>query len=366
MTSFTHFAKGGAFAGAIVASAVGLSAQAQAQSGDLYAGKTLTVLVGLAAGGSADTLVRAFVPHLKRHIPGDPNIVVQNMPGAGGMVAFNYVYEKAAPDGSTIILSLWDPLAQALGGQGLRARYDQYEFLGGISDLRVNYMRVDAVPGGMKTPADVMKAKDIAVGAYASTDVAGILAHLSLKTLGVPHKVVTGYRGGADVFLALQRGEVHVHNTSLPTFRTRSKAFITSGEGIGLSYLTPSNEKGEFTRRADVTDMPAFQDLYREVHGKLPSGPNWDALNWMVQQFGEIAYVGLAPPKTPEPALNALRKGIEATMADKAFIEESTKRNGLPFEYVSVKDGQQIFKALSNVSPTVLSTLRETLGSMSK
>jgi Tripartite tricarboxylate transporter family receptor len=362
MKTFRGAASGAAF----IMAAVGASGQALAQTSDVYAGKTLTVLVGLAAGGSADTLVRAFTPHLKRHIPGEPNIVVQNMPGAGGMVAFNYVYEKAAPDGSTIIFSLWDPLAQALSAKRLRARYDQYEFLGGISDLRVNYMRVDAVPGGMKTPADVMKAKDIAVGAYASTDVAGILAHLSLKTLGVPHKVVTGYRGGADVFLALQRGEVHVHNTSLPTFRTRSKAFITSGEGIGLSYLTPSNEKGEFTRRADVTDMPAFQDLYREVHGKLPSGPNWDALNWMVQQFGEIAYVGLAPPKTPEPALNALRKGIEATMADKAFIEESTKRNGLPFEYVSVKDGQQIFKALSNVSPTVLSTLRETLGSMSK
>ena len=353
-------------ASSVTCLAAGLAAPAHAQSSDVYAGKTLTVLVGLAAGGSADTLVRAFVPHLKRHIPGDPNIVVQNMPGAGGMIAFNYVYEKAAPDGSTIIFSLWDPLAQALGGQGLRARYDQYEYLGGISDLRVNYMRVDAVPGGMKTSADVMKAKDIAVGAYASTDVAGILAHLSLKTLGVPHKVVTGYRGGADVFLALQRGELHVHNTSLPTYRTRSKAFFTSGEGIGRSYITPSDEKGEFTRRADVTDMPAFQDLYKDVHGKLPSGPSWEALNWMVQQFGEIAYVGLAPPKTPEPALAALRKGIEATMADPQFVEESTKRNGLPFEYVSVKDGQRLFKALSNVSPNVLGTLRETLGSMSK
>jgi hypothetical protein len=341
------------------------AALAQAPTADLYAGKTLTVLVGLAPGGSADTLVRAFVPHFRRHIPGQPNVVVQNMPGAGGVLAFNYVYEKATPDGMTMIYSLWDPLAQALGGQGLRARYDQYEYLGGISDIRVNYMRVDAVPGGMKKPADIMKAKDIAIGAYATTDVAGILAHLSLKTLGVPHKVVTGYRGGADVFLALQRGEVHVHNTSLATFRTRSKAFVTSGEGVGFSYLTASDSQGAFTKSKDIDDMPAFQDLYKEVHGKLPSGPDWDALNWTVQQFGELAYVGLAPPKTPAPALAVLRKAFADTMEDKAYIEESTKRNGLPFEYVDVKQGQGVFKSLSEVSPQVLTTLRASIGNMS-
>jgi hypothetical protein len=359
-----------AFSAIVSASATFLAlgaqgALAQAPAADLYAGKTLTVLVGLAPGGSADTLVRAFVPHFRRHIPGQPNIVVQNMPGAGGVLAFNYVYEKATPDGMTMIYSLWDPLAQALGGQGLRARYDQYEYLGGISDIRVNYMRVDAVPGGMKKPADIMKAKDIAIGAYANTDVAGILAHLSLKTLGVPHKVVTGYRGGADVFLALQRGEVHVHNTSLATFRTRSKAFVTSGEGVGFSYLTASDSNGAFTKSKDIDDMPAFQDLYKEVHGKLPSGPDWDALNWTVQQFGELAYVGLAPPKTPAPALAVLRKAFADTMADKAYIDESTKRNGLPFEYVDVKHGQGVFKSLSEVSPQVLTTLRASIGNMS-
>jgi hypothetical protein len=151
--------------------------------------------------------------------------------------------------------------------------------------------------GGMGRRPVALRAQEIAIGAYATTDVAGILAHLSLKTLGVPHKVVTGYRGGTDVFLALQRGEVHVHNTSLATFRTRSKAFVTSGEGVGFSYLTASDSQGAFTKSKDIDDMPSFQDLYKEVHGKLPSGPDLDALNWTVQLFGELAYVGLAPPK---------------------------------------------------------------------
>jgi hypothetical protein len=335
-----------------------------ARADDYYAGKTITVIVGLAPGGSADTLVRMFTPYLRKHIPGDPNIIVQNMPGAGGVLSFNYMYEKAKPDGQTMIFTLWDPLAQAFGNQGLRARYDQYDFLGGTGDIRVNYMRVDSVPGGAKKPADIMKAKDVVIGAYATTDLSGILAHLSLKTLGVPHKVVTGYRGGADVFLALQRGEVNVHDTSLATFRTRSKSFISTGEGIGLCYLVPSDAKGDYQRSAQVTDMPAFQDLYKEVHGKLPSGPLWDAFNWTVQQFSDLAHVAMAPPGTPGPVLAVLRKGFEDAMNDPEFIKESTTRNGLPFDYVNVEHGKRVFRALSEVSPETLATLRASLETM--
>lgn len=344
--------------------AVAFASGAKAQT-DFYAGKTLTVYVGLAAGGSADTLVRGFTPYLKKHLPGQPNIVVQNMPGAGGVVAFNYIHGVAKPDGTSIVYSLWDPLAQALGNQGLKARYDQYEFLGGISDVRVNYFRTDAAPGKAKVPADIMKATELTVGAYASTDVAGILAHLSLEVLGLKHKVVTGYRGGADVFLALQRGEVNTHNTSLATFRTRSKQFVEAGDGMGLAYLVASDAKGAFQRKPEIKDMPAFQDLYQQIHGKLPSGPLWDALNWTTRQFGEVAYVGLAGPGTPEPAVSALRSGIKAAFEDKEFITETTKRFGLPYDYVGVEQGKAVFKELSNTPPAVLDTLRQTMTLMS-
>ena len=352
-------------AGALIASSFLASMPARAQQPiENFSGKTLTIVVGLAAGGSADTLVRLFTPHLKKHIPGEPNILVQNMPGAGGVLSFNYMYEKAKPDGQTIIMTLWDPLAQALGNQGLRARYDQYDFIGGISDIRVNYMRVDSVPGGAKKPADVMRAKDISIGAYATTDISGILSHLTLKNLGVPHKVVTGYRGGSDVFLALQRGEVHVHNTSIGTYRTRSKSFITTGEGMGLAYLVPSDDKGNYKRDPRITDMPVFQDLYKEIHGKLPEGAEWNAFNWAVQQFGDLAYVAMAPPGTPPATLAVLRKAMKDAMEDPAFIDESTKRNGLPFDYVSLEEGAKVFRDLSNVSPAVLNTLRGSIESM--
>ncbi|HXF55584.1 MAG TPA: hypothetical protein VNK52_15835 [Hyphomicrobiaceae bacterium] len=339
---------------------------AAAQSGEFYAGKTLTIIVNLAAGGTVDTFVRSFVPYLKKHIPGDPNIVVQNMPGAGGLLATNYLMEKAARDGLTITYGPWDPLAQALGNQGLRARYEQFEYLGGTSDIRVNYARTDSIPGGLKKPADIAKAKDIAVGALNNTDISGLVAHLSLNVLGVPHKFVTGYRGGQDIFLAMQRGEIQLHNTSIGTFRTRSGNFIKSGEGMGIAYLVVVDKNGSFERNKLITEMPAFPDLYKEVHGKMPSGPDFDALNWLIQQFGDLAFVGLAPPDTPPQALAALRKGFEGAVNDPEFAEWALKRNGIPYEFVKVERGKAVFKSLAEVSPEVLKTVKATIEAAGK
>src|SRR5882757_4199323 len=179
---------------------------ATAQSGDFYAGKTLRIIVGLEAGGTVDTLARTFSLHLRKHIPGNPAIIVQNMPGAGGWGATNYLQERAAPDGLTILYGPWDPLAQALGDQGLRARYQDFEYLGGTGDIRVNYARTDVVQGGIKSPRDIVQADNVILGALNKSDISGLLPHLVLDVLGVRHKMVIGYRGGADVFLAMQRG----------------------------------------------------------------------------------------------------------------------------------------------------------------
>src|SRR5262245_66411536 len=94
-----------------VLAAVGLTPPASAQ--DFYAGKTLRIIVGVEAGGTVDTLARTILGHLRRHIPGNPTIVIQNMPSAAGVGATNFIYEKAEPDGLTILFNSWDPLAQA-------------------------------------------------------------------------------------------------------------------------------------------------------------------------------------------------------------------------------------------------------------
>jgi hypothetical protein len=338
-------------------------AQAAAQAAEIFAGKTVKVVVGLEAGGTVDSLARAFSVYLRKHLPGNPTILIQNMPGAGGKTATNYLQERAAPDGLTILYGPWDPLAQALGDQGLRARYEGFDYLGGTGDIRVDYARTDAVPGGIRTPRDLAKADTVILGALNNTDISGLLPHLSLSVLGVKHKVIFGYRGGNDVFLAMQRGEVQFHNTSISTFRGRNAAFVKSGQGIGIDYLVAVDRDGSFRKSPFITEMPAFPQLYRAIHGAAPSGAEWDALNWLTHQTGEMTFVGLAPRGLPPAALAALRNAFDAASNDPDFIAESVKRNGVPFTTVNVERGQAIFRSLAEVTPEVLHTLRAAIGS---
>jgi hypothetical protein len=342
-------------AGAMALATIGQPAVAQ--QGDYYAGKTLRVIVGLEAGGTVDTFARTFANYLHKHIPGNPTIIVQNMPGAGGKTSTNYVFERAAPDGLTMLYGPWDPLAQALGDQGLRARYEKFEFLGGTGDVRVIYGRRDIVAGGVKSPADVAKAEAVVLGSLNNTDISGLLPHLALRVLGIKHKLVVGYRGGNDVFLALQRGEVNVHSTSITTFRGRNAPFVKS-DGIGFAYLVPVDGGGRYETSKFITEMPAFPDLHKQMRGTMPSGAMWDALNWLTNQTGELTFVGLAPPSTPPEPLTILRKAYDAAANDPEFIKESTKRYGMPYTYIDVERGREVFRSLAGVEPGVLTTLR--------
>jgi putative tricarboxylic transport membrane protein len=347
-------------AGWMIAAGLVLVDEAHAQ-GEFYAGKRLTVIVGVDAGGTIDTLARTFAAQLRKHVPGNPTIVVQNMPGAGSTIATNYVYERAAADGLTVLYNSWDPLAQALGDQLLRARYDRFEYLGGTGDIRVNYARTDTVPGGIKAPRDIVKADNVILGALNKTDISGLLPKLALQVLGIKHRMVVGYRGGQDVFLAMQRGEVQFHSTSISTFRSRNAAFVKSGDGIGIAYLVGVDRNGAYQKGQYITEMPAFPDLYRELNGRPPSGPDWDALNWLTSQIGEMTYVGFAPPGTPPAALAALRAGFEGASNDPEFVDDAIKRNGVPFTFVNVARGQVIFRSLADVTPEVLGTLRASI-----
>jgi hypothetical protein len=328
------------------------------QPAEFYAGKTLRILVGLEAGGTVDTWARRFAAQLRKHIPGQPNVILQNMPSAAGVGATNFLYEKAEPDGLTILFNSWDPLAQALGDQGLRARYDHFEFLGGIGDVRVIYARTAAVPGGMKTPADLVKADNLIVGSLNYTNQSGLLPDLALATLDLKHRVIVGFRGGSDVFLAMQRGEVDVHSTSIASFRTRNAGFIKSGAGLGIAYLVPVDANGHYQRNKLITEMPAFPDLYQEIRGKMPSGKTWEAFNWLTNQIGEMTYIAVAPPHTPAGPLAALRKGFEGVAHDEEFEKEMLTQQGMSYSHIGPEQGAAIFRSLTDVSPDIMSTVR--------
>jgi hypothetical protein len=108
--------------------------------------------------------------------------------------------------------------------------------------------------------------------------------------------------------------------------------------------------------------VPAFPDLYRELYGKLPSGENWDALNWLTTQTSGLAYAAFAPRGTPPNALSALRSAFDRAAGDPDFIENSIATNGIPYSPVDVERGRTIIRSLAGVSPGLLTALRASMG----
>ncbi len=323
-----------------------------------YEGKTLIIMIGLRPGGTVDTFARTFAPYWSKHTPGKPTIIIKNMPGAGGMRATNYVYEKAKPDGKTVFWGPWSPVGQALGRRELRARYENFEVLGGSGDTRLAYMRTD-VPPGIKKPSDIVKAKRFRAGGGNPMGAVDLLSRTSLDLLGVKYDFVTGYRGGSAIYAAMLRNEVQYTQTSIGTFRTRSRDFIKRGEGMGLYYLVPVDADGSYKRNPNITEMPAFPDLFKEIYGKMPSGPVWDALNWYVNLVGRMTYIGFAPPGTPAEVVNDLRKGYWGAARDPGFIKQTMKRNKISYGTVEFKQALKIMKTLPNVDPKIIATFKK-------
>jgi tripartite-type tricarboxylate transporter receptor subunit TctC len=347
------------FTGFLIAGAALIASPLPAHAG-YYDGKTVKVIIGLAPGGTVDTLTRAFTGVWEKHLGGKPQFVVENMPGGGGTRALNYVF-KAKPDGLTILFGPWGPITEVLGEEMLQAKHGKYEYIGGLTDLRVSYVRTDIVPGGMKKASDIMKAQSIKVGGNNATGISDLMARMTFDVLGVKYGYVTGFAGGSEIYAALKRDEVQAHNTSISSFRQRSGSGVDAGEFMGVAYATYVSADGTYSNNKEITEMPSFPDLYKEVHGKMPSGPRWDAFNWFTGLVGDMAYVSFAPPGTPKAVVEELRTAFSKGCADKEFVGPLIKRFGIAHDCVNLQEGTRIIKSIDSVDPKILATFKQTI-----
>lgn len=169
-----------------------------------YKGKSVRFLVNFTAGGPTDVMARVIARHFPKHVPGSPTVVVQNMPGAGGIIGANYVYEVAKPDGLTVGVFSGMYLPQILGGSTVRYDLNSMPIIAGAAESSVVYLRVDA---GVKAPEDLFRpAKPIVIGGFTRENNKDLSLRLALDLLGVPYRYVTGYAAVPELRVAIQRG----------------------------------------------------------------------------------------------------------------------------------------------------------------
>ncbi|MBI1995580.1 MAG: hypothetical protein HYS66_03825, partial [Deltaproteobacteria bacterium] len=243
-----------------------------------YRGKTLTVLINFAAGGPTDIEGRITARFLGKHLPGQPAVIVQNMPGAGGVIGTNYLGEVAKPDGLTMGYFTGQFFNLLTADPTLRVDLAKFAYIASIEGVAVAYMRKDVAPG-IQDPKDIMKAKGFKAGGLSLNSAKDVRFRLQLDILGIPHQYVTGYNSNSDARLALERNEIQFFTEGTPGYRSQVQPRMVK-EGLVVPVYADElvTADGEFRPSSEVPDILSFSQLYRQIFGKLGTGALWEAL----------------------------------------------------------------------------------------
>jgi len=323
---------------------------AQAQGDPFYKGKRLTLLINFAAGGPADIESRVFAKHLVKHIDGAPNLVIQNMDGAGGLIGAQYLGEVAAKDGTVLGALTGTAWIYASDPGRWRTDFRKYEFVARSPSTTIHFVRTDVAPG-IKTPEDLVKAQGLIGGGLSADTSKDLRMRLGLDMLGVPYQYVTGYRSSPPARLALQRGEIHMFAESPPSYRSVVvPQLITPGLAIPVWYDEIVDPPVP-TRQLDGLTIPSFPQLYRKVKGTMPSGEYWEAYRTLYEMSNALLRLVALPPGTPREAIDALRRAVERLAHDKEFAAEAMKIVEFVPEYETAPDLSEQMSKVMVVSP---------------
>ncbi len=332
-----------------------------------YKGKRLTILINFAAGGPTDIEGRLFAKHLARHVDGAPNIVIQNMDGAGGIVGAKYLGEVAPRDGSMAGYFTGTAFMYALDPERFRVDFKTYQFVAIQPGTTVHFVRTDVAPG-MKEPADIAKAQGLIVGGLSVDTPKDLRLRLAMDMLGVPFKYVTGYRSSPAARLAFQRGEINFFSESPPSYRSVvDPSLVKTGQAIPVFYDAGFDGKDFFVPDAvKGLPIPTFHELYRKIRGAMPSGQLWDVYKAILGADGVIQRVIVMPPAAPQAAVDALRAAIAGVNGDSAYAEEAEKTFGFVPLWSAAPDTARVAQTALTVRPEVRAFLADYMKNLPK
>lgn len=343
-----------ALAGTVVAGLSTTPAAAQ-----FYEGKRLTVVINYGAGGPTDIEGRLLAKHLVKHIPGKPDVVVKNQPGAGGIVGSNYMAQVAKPDGMTVAIFTPPTMSQLLGDPGLRADFSKFEWLAGVGQPQVCYLRKDAGQGKTE-PTDLTKLSGFKAAGMRNTSSHDLRLRLALDVLGADYKYVTGYRGLAKVAAGVLQNETQFSCGSVPNYRsTVEPTMITPGIAASAYYYAPVDEDGSEEKFPDLAGIPTFKEFYGKVKGGEPSGIKWEALKVVNNLATYMLRGSFAPEGTPAEALADLRAAWAALPKDKAFVAEYSKAFKAPPKIILAEKARKHVDSIKTTDPKIVAFLKE-------
>lgn len=280
-----------------------------------YKGKTIKIVVGLSAGGGYDRAARLLSRHMGKYIPGNPEIIVQNMAGAGSVIAANFVYGVAKPDGLTVLMphnNIY--LSQLSGDKEVKFDLLKMNWIGSLeNDDMMIFMRSDAP---FKSIQEVVKAKE--PPKCGSTGVGSsdhVMSKILEETIGAKVTHVLGYPGSSEIAIAVERGEVACMGLTVSTFFAR-EPFLTWNKNNFVRFLAQSGRK-----RDERVNGPTIYELMDEFKTPAPKRRLTEAM----LAGGEWARSMLAAPGTPPDRVQILREAYDKAVQDPELLAEAKK-----------------------------------------
>ena len=293
-----------------VASALLLSTAATAQSvEDFYKGKSINILIAGTPGGGFDTSARTMAQHYGKFVPGNPNIMAQNMPGGGGLVAGNYLYNVAPKDGT--VMAYVGPIAvDPLLNPGGNAKFEatKFSWIGSLGNTHSVLAMWHEAPTKSVDDLFVKETVVAGTGAAATTD---IYPKVLNAVMGTKFKLITGYQGSRETFLAIERGEAHGRFASVDSMATAVPKLLADKKLIILLQAS-------LKRHPDYPDVPTAFEIAKTPEQK-------QAMTFIFAP-SEAGRPIAAPPGLPADRLKALREAFVKMTADKEYIADAQKR----------------------------------------
>lgn len=333
--------------GLILASSTNLLAQAP-----YYQGKSIKAVVGFTTGGFYDRWARLLSRHMPKHLPGNPEMVVQNMPGAGSVVATNYVYSVAKPDGLTIgFPSNGIYLDQLVGRPEVKFDIRKFAWIGSpVKEPMIFYIRSDSP---YKTIADVKNSKEPPkCGSTGTVSTDFILARLLEETLP-PLKIntVLGYPGGSEIDLAVEKGEVICRGMTASPYFGR-EPFISWEKKNFVRVLLYTGEK----RDERIPDVPTLREIFDKE--KVPENSRRVAeVILAAESFGRPIFAG---PGTPADRIKLLRNAFEQALKDPELLAEA-KKGRMDVEPESGQNLERLTNKVLDQPPDVIARVKKIL-----
>ena len=329
-----------------------VASMAHAASDEFFKGKTIRLIVGTSAGGAMDDWARFIAPHLGRNIPGSPDIVVQNMPGGGTVVAANYIYSIAKPDGLTI--GLVNPaiyVDQLIGAKEVKFDWTKLSWIGSPERIdQVLFIRTDFP---QKTIDDLRKAPEPPRCAATGRAGAGyFLPRLLEEGIGLKIQMVVGYGGGGDMNLAMEKGEVQCRAGTVSAYLGREPTRTWNAN----NFVRPLVQSGA-KRDSKLPEVPTIYELMEEY--KTPDATKRVAK--VLLSSGALGRPFFGPPEMPPDRLKILREAFTKTMKDEALLAGAKKKKW-DLDPLDGEGLETLAKEIMVQPPEVIERVKKVLG----